>query len=70
MASPQNTNLREVLYGQGEPGVSDGQRSAHSLYDHLVQLLSAVDNMKQTERTFDEFEKLSHFLKSNKFQHS
>lgn len=70
MTSAQNTNLREVLYGQSESSSSEGQRSHQSLYDHLVQLLSAVDNMKQTERTFEDFEKLSHFLKSNKFQHT
>lgn len=69
MASAQNTNLREVLYGQGDTIGLESTRSSPCLYDHLVQLLSAVDNMKQADGTFQDFEKLSHFLKSNKFQH-
>ena len=39
------------------------------LYDHLVSLLSSIDNSNNTKQSFDNIETLSHFLKMNKFVH-
>lgn len=70
MSNAQNTNLRSILYGNQSETLTDGARTPNCLYDHIVSMLSTIDNLKSTDDTFENFEKLSNFLKENKFVHT
>ena len=63
MASLDNTNIRSILFDTPEGG------EGICLYDHLVSLLTTVDNTVDNSKTFENLENISHFIKSNKYVH-
>lgn len=62
MSQLHNDDLRNIFYG-------NGQNNGMNFYDHLVALLTEIDNTKETANSLDNLEKISNFLKMNKFIH-
>lgn len=63
MSHLHNDVLRNIFYG-------DGKNNGINFYDHLVSLLSEIDSRKDVANGLDDIEKISNFLKMNKFVHS